>query len=113
MGSVVAERAVPLDEIRAYARERLEAESIRQLAADVGMVPNALGYFLEGGEPRTRNRAKLEHWYLRAVSEDAAMAIHVLVRPLPVHERKAAADEIRDVVVSIFTRVGKPSPFDL
>jgi hypothetical protein len=44
-----------------------EETSGRAVAAEVGIAPNAVNYFLAGGEPRAGTRRKLEAWYGRWV----------------------------------------------
>lgn len=57
------DRRVPLETLRAAVRERLAANSLRQLAAEIGIDHHALNRFVHGSVPYGRTVAKLTAWY--------------------------------------------------
>jgi hypothetical protein len=127
---------VPLDRLRELLRTRVEAGSIRGVAGEIGMPPNGLSYFLEGGAPReatlrkleawflaeaTRRLTecrKLEGWFLQAVdraapepSEEAAeVAVSILTRGLPRSLQKGARARIIALVEELCEEAGVTRP---
>ncbi|MGQ0560631.1 MAG: hypothetical protein ACT443_02005 [Gemmatimonadota bacterium] len=91
-------RGVLLGELRDVVAARVEAESLRRVARQVGMSPSGLQKFLDGASPYSATRQRLERWYVRetatyraAVSEDSALAaLAILIRDLPASERPHA-----------------------
>lgn len=105
----------PLDRIRALLTLRVEGASLRQVARDVGMSPSGLQKLLDGSEPYTPTRRKLERWYVRESgraygvldTETAAAAIELLLQDLPLHARPTAADRVRALLDELYSAIGK------
>jgi len=53
---------LPATLLRDAIGRQLATVSLRGAAAEIGLSPNALRNFLNGAEPRTATRAKLERW---------------------------------------------------
>lgn len=89
---------VSVEQLRAFAAARVEADGLRSVARAVGVEPNGLKYFLGGGAPRSTTRRKFEDWYLRTTAAMAdgpqgpteATALSVLVREVPAARRQEA-----------------------
>lgn len=60
---------MPLETLRAAVRERLAANSLRQLAAEIGIDHHALNRFVHGSVPYGRTIAKLTAWYTGETNE--------------------------------------------
>jgi hypothetical protein len=95
------------DRIRDFARTRVEATSLREVAKDIGMSFSGLHNFLEGGQPYTRVRELLVSWYQRSRDqtipppsrEEVDAAITVLSQYLErTGTRRVSEQEIREVV---------------
>ena len=63
------DRRVPLETIRAAARERAAGSSLRQVAAEIGIHHDALRRFVHGSQPYGRTVAKLLAWYTGRADE--------------------------------------------
>jgi hypothetical protein len=94
-----------LETLRALARRFTYASSLRHVAGLVGMSPEGLRRFLDGGTPAPRTRRRLVTLSrMEAVEEDgmadasARVALACAVGHLPAAERYAAARELREVV---------------
>jgi len=59
-GSMVPTIPIPL--LRDGLAREAARFSLRRVAREVGLSPNGLRYFLQGGVPRSATRVKLEHW---------------------------------------------------
>ncbi|MEX2611102.1 MAG: hypothetical protein WEA24_14240 [Gemmatimonadota bacterium] len=88
----MAERhpALPVHRLRDAVAVRVRYRSLRQVAREVGMSPTGLRKFLDGSEPYSATRLKLEHWYvLERLPDDipstdaARVALSTLTRGLP------------------------------
>lgn len=95
---------LPLDRLRDVVAERVEAESLRRVAREVGMSPSGLQKFLDGATPYSATRRKLERWYVREAARygegagraTALAALHVLGQDLPPAERRRVLSDIVD-----------------
>lgn len=90
-----------LARLREALASRVEATSLRQTAAEIGMTPTGLRYVLDGGDPQAGTLRKLEAWYFWNVTgvQGAAegpeeLAVLVLVRGLPPEHRGAVAADL-------------------
>lgn len=100
-------RAVPVEDLRRFARDQAELTSIRQVAAEVGLGRTTLHKFIAGETmPHPRIRRLLALWYLRRhvpAADDAAVrpyrsALDVLLSGLPDEARPRAASDVLDVL---------------
>lgn len=89
-----------------------------QIAREVGLTPRGLQKFLDGAEPRSRTRQKLERWFVReqehigtATDEiTATAALNVLMHDLPPVHRKKVLTQAVSWWENTFTDVGVPLP---
>ena len=89
---------VPTYRLREAVAAEVDRTSIRKAAADVGISPMGLHRLLNGSEPQTRTRRKLEAWYVRRVAarsdelsiETASAALGVLMQDLAPADREDA-----------------------
>ena len=63
------DRRVPLETIRAAARERVAKSSLRQVATEIGIDHHALARFVHGSRPYGRTIASLQAWYTGEANE--------------------------------------------
>lgn len=54
-----------IEGVREFAQQRVEATSLRAVAAEIGMSNSGLHSFLRGGEPYNHVRKKLIAWFMR------------------------------------------------
>lgn len=108
---------MPLSRLRDLLAQCVEADSIRGVAREVGLPPNGLKYFLEGGVPRQATRRKLEAWFVRRAARGAASdsdagraALSILVRCLPPAHRGAAQDRVAALIRELCEQAGSPAP---
>jgi hypothetical protein len=107
-----------LARVRDLLAGRVRDSSLRQAAREVGVTPTGLQYFLDGGDPQDRTRRKLEGWYLwneaglelSGAEELEAIALAVLVRGLPPHERNAAVAGALGYFERAYRDAGIPVP---
>ncbi len=110
--------AVPLARVRDLLEQRVGAGSIRSVAREVGLPPNGLKYFLDGGEPRTATVRKLEVWYIREAARRAGQpdddagraALAILARYVPPTHRPAARDRLGELLQDLCAAAGVPVP---
>lgn len=110
--------AVALSRLRDLLAARVDAHSIRSVAREVGLPPNGLKYFLDGGTPRSGTRRKLEAWYLLEVvrptasleCEEGRAALEILLRVLPPARRDIAKSRMLALLVSLCEEAGSPCP---
>lgn len=79
-----AEAGIPADRLRQAVAKRVQTTSLRRVADAVGMSPSGLQKFLNGAEPYSATRHKLESWYVRHEGidipiETASRALELLV----------------------------------
>lgn len=104
--------------LREVAAARVEATSLRQVAREVKLTPRGLWYFLEGGEPRSATRRKLETWYVRFAAdqegevdtETVSAALEVLSRSLPQNRRAQAVSRAVHLYEELHQEAGTPLP---
>lgn len=110
--------AVPIERLRELLGARVEASSIRSVAKEVGLPPNGLSYFLEGGSPRTATVRKLEAWYVRDAArtegqptdEAGRAALTLLVRYVPPGARKGARARMISLLEDLCREADVPAP---
>jgi len=109
--------AVPLSRLRDLLAQCVEADSIRGVAREVGLPPNGLKYFLEGGAPRQATRRKLEAWFVRRAARGSASdpdagraALSILVRCLPPAYREIAQDRVVALIRELCDQAGALTP---
>lgn len=108
---------IPVGAIREAARLAVEATSLRSVARAVRLSPMGLKNFLEGREPYSATRRKLNAWFVEHAAgrpeyaESAARAsLAVLTEGIPAAGRDAVAARILQVVREGHGRSGTPPP---
>jgi hypothetical protein len=112
--------------VRRYANARANASSVRQIAAQFGMLHTTFDKFLRGSEPYPGNRILLCEWYLRElpihpVREPVAVALHAPTEDPEVHLEALLADlrdnvrlearmRITTTIAQAYQRMGLPNP---
>lgn len=99
-------RGVTLRHIREVAAARVENNSLRSVAREIGLSPMGLRNFLNGTEPYSPTLRRLRTWYVRIAAlqsgnvrtEDATAALAVLVQDLAATPRRKAAVTVLDAV---------------
>jgi hypothetical protein len=79
------------------------------------MSPTGLRKFLDGSEPYTKTRLKLERWYVRGGEGKvgpgvATAALEVLMSPLPPEHRREAMIRILDALDASHSKAGRSKP---
>ena len=113
----MAEVRAHVDQIRRAAAARVETTALREVAREVGITPMGLRYFINGGEPRTKTRQKLETWYLSQVraadlnAEEAVdVALEVLLSGVPEGQRQTAVERCRNFYADLYRELRLPAP---
>lgn len=109
-----SERGVPLNVILAATQARAEKESLRAVAAAIGISPNALRNLFAGAAPRPATIRKLAAWYFRYArsgagdldSRFASAAVAYLSKGLPEDRRRALEAELLSVIARHYASVG-------
>ena len=108
---------VSVVDLRQAAQAAVDAESLRGVAAAIGMSPPGLQHFLRGGLPLRPTLRKLAAWYTgRAhrqhhVTEEALYAaLALLLDDLPAVERQGAARELMRVLRRHYGKVRVEPP---
>ncbi|WP_331123961.1 hypothetical protein [Longimicrobium sp.] len=90
-----------VETIRAAARQRTGATSLRAVSRQVRMSPSGLSKFLAGARPYSKTLGRLRAWYLwhreqsAALSpEEALAALQLLTSPVPVRRRPELAQAV-------------------
>lgn len=108
---------IPVEAIREAARLAVEATSLRSVARAVRLSPTGLKNFLNGREPYSATRRKLNAWFVQHAeqrpeyAEPAARAsLAVLTEGIPAPGRGAVAARILEVVREGHERSGTSPP---
>jgi hypothetical protein len=108
-------RAVPIDTLREFARDRAEMSSVRQVAGEVGLGRTTLHNFIsEETTPHPRVRRLLALWYLREQQKEekpattAASAVEILLNGIPPEQREGARAALVQTLSAIHTAAGAP-----
>jgi hypothetical protein len=109
---------VGVEVLRAAAAARAAATSISQVARAVGLTTRGLNGFLQGAEPYSGTRQKLERWYVRQAAEQAdatdpvtaAAAIAVLAHDVPPAQHREVAANAARWWGSAYDELGLPRP---
>ncbi|MEX2281697.1 MAG: hypothetical protein WEE89_04320 [Gemmatimonadota bacterium] len=87
-------KRIALAPIRRTLAHRIEAGSLRAVAKQVGMSPSGLQKFIDGSQPYSATRRRLERWYVREsgyraqlTAESARAALSILGHDLPAEAR--------------------------
>jgi hypothetical protein len=107
-----------IEPIRQFAAARAAALSVNRVAQEIGLTARGFQKFLDGSEPQTGTRQKLERWYLRARveaggetdAETARTALAVLLHDLPPGRREAALLRILRLWEEEYDGAGVPRP---
>ncbi|MGQ0813066.1 MAG: hypothetical protein ACT4O1_01190 [Gemmatimonadota bacterium] len=114
---VARSRGVSLGDLRDVVAARVEAESLRSVARNVGMSPSGLQKFIDGASPYSATRQRLERWYVREtaayranVSEESALAaLSILVRDLPSKQRAHARARVLEALEQSYPQNRRPA----
>lgn len=115
-------RAVPVETLREFARDRAELSSVRQVAAEVGLGRTTLHNFIsEDTTPHPRVRRLLALWYLREKEkEEAALspetysaALAILLRGVPAEQRAQARAALIERIAALHANAGVRLPLGL
>ncbi|MDQ3604869.1 MAG: hypothetical protein M3418_01565 [Gemmatimonadota bacterium] len=111
------EGEIPLSRLRTAVHARVRETSRRQTARELGYSPMGLQGFLDGGEPYSGARARMEAWYRKRYPDGdsgltaAERAVEALIERLPAEAQEEARAEIVACVERIHGRLGIRSPF--
>jgi hypothetical protein len=99
-------KAQLIADIRRVAQERVQSESLRSVARQVGFSPSGLQKFLNGATPYHKSFLRLTAWYrqheakpLDLSARDAAAALALLTIGMPEDRRRAATNTILDALL--------------
>jgi hypothetical protein len=104
--------------LRATVATRAATTSITAVAREVGLTTRGLKLFLDGAEPYSATRQKLERWFVREAAErkdatdadTAVAALSVLAHDLPPAEHDQAIREAARWWGATFDKLGIPRP---
>ncbi|HUF75772.1 MAG TPA: hypothetical protein VMM35_05805 [Longimicrobiales bacterium] len=112
----VAEGRGDVERLREAVDREVEQTSLRATARRVGMSPSGLRKFLEGAEPYSATRRKLERWYVHEVvrgyagslnAAAAEAALEVLLQDMAAARR---ADGRRQLIAALRKIYGEDRP---
>jgi hypothetical protein len=108
---------IPIAEIREAARLAVETQSLRAVAREIKLSPMGLRNFLDGREPYSATRRKLNAWFVehaatRPEYEEAAVraSLAVLLEGIPESQRDTVARELLDFLESEYVQNGARPP---
>jgi hypothetical protein len=107
-----------LHRIRAAARMRIEATSLRRTAREISLSPTGLSGFVSGKAASPATRVKVLSWYARQAWREgrelppgsASAMVGLLVGHLPEAARPAVAGAVVDVLARATDAHGLPRP---
>lgn len=110
-------RRVSVEELREAAARAVDATSLRKVATAIEMSPTGLRSFLDGGDPYSGTRRKLDLWYVRetarewgASDDTAAAAISILLQRIPDERAAVLRKRILALLRDDFRERGEPPP---
>ena len=108
---------IPIAEIREAARLAVETQSLRAVAREIKLSPMGLRNFLDGREPYSATRRKLNAWFVEHAAtrpeydEPAVRAsLAVLLEGIPEAQRDAVARALLEWVESAYAQNGARPP---
>jgi hypothetical protein len=109
---------VPVEALRAAAATRAAASSITKTARQIGLTTRGLNLFLQGSEPYSGTRTKLEAWFVREAANHqdvtdvttALAALSVLAHDLPPDRRPAILFDAAEWWGEKYADAGVPIP---
>jgi hypothetical protein len=110
--------SMPLERVRGVLAARVEATSLRQAAREVGMSPSGLQKLLDGSQPYSATRRKLERWYVRETAQyggtlsagSALAALRVLVQDVPPAHQRPALENLAAALKEVYKGANTPQP---
>lgn len=105
-------RDVAVAAVREFAKDAVEASSIRDVAAHIGIGHSTLANFLNGANPHPRIRRRLGEWYLLQLGDTSipAAALAALTRSLPADALEPARRAILAALEKAHNDAGVESP---
>lgn len=111
-------RIASVEPLRQFVAARAAALSVNRVAHEIGLTARGLQKFLDGSEPQSATRQKLERWYLRARVEaggetdadTAQAALGVLLHDLPPAKRDVALRRAVAFWEAEYDTAGVPRP---
>ena len=108
----------PVGRIREAVRSAVAARKLGPVAAEIGVTPMAIKYFLNGGEPRPSTRRKLEGWWVGEMSKHAdqlggeaeAAALALLLRDLPESQHSSGTSRTVAHLEELYRSAGSVPP---
>jgi hypothetical protein len=97
--------------IRDAAKKAVAAESLRPVAARIGLSTMGLHAFLLGSTPRHATEEKLRAWYTAVVLEDARATADQLLAHLPEARRAGALPRLMDALEEFYRGEGERPPW--
>ena len=108
---------IPIAEIREAARLAVETQSLRAVARDIKLSPMGLRNFLDGREPYSATRRKLNAWFVEYAASrpeyDASAvraSLAVILEGIPEAQRDAVARELLGFVDQAYAANGARAP---
>lgn len=97
--------------IRDAAQRAVAAESLRPVAARIGLSTMGLRAFLLGTTPRRATEEKLRTWYTAVTLENTRNAAGRLLADLPEPKRAAALQRMMDALEVLYRQQGERPPW--
>jgi hypothetical protein len=108
---------LPVAVVRATVEREVAHASLRGVAANIGLSPNALRNFIRGATPRAATRAKLERWIAGLPREASGPRVSAFSRliveatpGLPPREATTVGRELTRAILSAYERRQLPPP---
>lgn len=108
---------IPVEEIREAARLAVEATSLRAVARAVKLSPMGLRHFLDGREPYSATRRKLNAWFatqagLRPEYADPVIraSLASMLEGIPEPRRDVAARRLLEMLETVYAEQGALPP---
>ncbi len=97
------ESDVPIELILQALQRRVDRDSLRAVAREVGLTHRGLGMILRGARPQSSTVRKLEAWYVTFRRREPGAiqvveSVRVLFEGMPMSERREAAERVRSML---------------
>ncbi|MFQ6046145.1 MAG: hypothetical protein ACE5PT_07290 [Gemmatimonadales bacterium] len=109
--------SLPIPVLRAAVERELDEHSLRWIARQVQMSPNAIRNFLRGATPRRSTRVRLERWLATRPERGRGPSLNGFIRlmgqvttGLPEREARAIGGEMSRLLLGAYQRQRLPPP---